>query len=543
MHGLMMDTPLTLTAILDRCDRHFSPKDVISRRPDRSLHRYTYAAMANRARKLAVALEKLGVRPGERVGTLCWNHYPHLEAYFGIPAAGAVLHTLNLRLHPDDLAYIANHADDQVIIVDDVLLPLFDQFRDRIKARHIVVISWQGKSNPGTIDYEELLADADDAKFEDRVTDERQASAMCYTSGTTGKPKGVLYTHRALCLHSLAAAMPDMLAIRERDVVLPVVPMFHANAWALPYVAAMVGAAQVFPGPFLDPDSLLELFEKERVTVTAGVPTIWLGILQRLDADPGRYDLSALRQLIVGGSAAPKEMIRAFQERHGLAIVQAWGMTELSPMGTVAHVTTRHASAPPEEQYAQRAKQGLPAPFIQIRARGEAGLIPWDGVATGELEVRGPWVASSYYQHPEPVTSFTADGWFQTGDIVSIEPDGTIHIKDRSKDVIKSGGEWISSVLLENALMGHPAVAEAAVISVPHPKWQERPLAVVVPVPGSEVTGKVLLDYLAEHFARWWLPDAVAFVDTIPKTSVGKFLKSALRERFKDYQLPDPRVE
>lgn len=539
MNGLIMDYPLTIPAILRRAERHFGPKSILSRLPDKSLHRYDYAALARRSRKLAVALARLGVRRGDRVGTFCWNHYRHLEAYFGIPGVGAVLHTLNLRLHPDDLVYIANHAGDKVIIVDDVLWPLFEKFRAQLEAKHIVVAHWTNASPPGTLDYEAILADADEDKYAEPELDEREAAAMCYTSGTTGKPKGVLYSHRALALHSMAGAMVDMLGICERDMVVPVVPMFHANAWALPYVATMTGAEQAFPGPFLDPESLLELFEKVRATVTAGVPTIWMGILALLDSNPKRFDVSSLRQLIVGGSAAPRAMIEGFQERHGLRVVQAWGMTELSPMGTVSHVPSGLEKKDKAVHYARRAKQGMPAPFIEVRARGEAGLIPWDGKTTGELEVRGPWVASEYFEHPEPVDSFTKDGWFRTGDIVSIEPDGCIEIQDRAKDVIKSGGEWISSVALENALMGHPKVAEAAVVAVPHGKWQERPLAVVVPRPGQLVTSEELTEHLAAGFAKWWLPDAYVFIDEIPRTSAGKFKKSVLRERFRDYPLPD----
>jgi fatty-acyl-CoA synthase len=538
MNGLIMDYQLTLPAIQRRSATHFGDREVISRLPCKTYHRYTYAQMSERANRLSVALRKLGVGSGDRVGTLSWNHYWHLEAYFGIPAAEAVLHTLNLRLHPDDLAYIASHADDKVILVDDILLPLLDQFRDRIKTKHIVVIPTAGAKAPpkGMLDYEALLADANPRDFREPVLDERQAAAMCYTSGTTGKPKGVLYTHRALCLHSMAGAMTDMLGICEADIVVPVVPMFHANAWALPYVAAMTGARLAFPGPALDPVSLVEMFQEVKATVSAGVPTIWMGILQTLDKDPKKYDLSAIRQLIVGGSAAPKSMIHGFWERHHLQVVQAWGMTELSPMGTVARPNSVAAAMEPQQRYAYLAKQGSPAPFIEIRGRGENGFIEWDGKQTGELECRGPWVASEYYEHPEPVDSFTEDGWFRTGDIVSIDPAGTIEIQDRAKDVIKSGGEWISSVQLENLLMGHESVAEAAVVAIPDAKWQERPLACVVRKAGSSCCERDLLDYLSEHVAKWWIPDAVVFVEAIPRTSAGKFQKSALRDRFKEFR-------
>ncbi len=535
MKSLIMDYQLTLPAMLKRAEQLHGGKEIVTRLPDRSVHRYTYAAMIGRAKRLAVALEGLGVRPGDRVATLAWNHYQHLEAYFGGPLAGAVLHTLNLRLHPNDLTYIINHAEDKVLLIDESLLPLFEKLRPQIGVEHVVVISQSGQAPAGMHGYEQLLAGADAGRFRYRDIDENAAASMCYTSGTTGRPKGVVYSHRGIALHSLASAMADSLAIRELDIVLPVVPMFHANAWGLPFTATLVGAKQVFPGPHLDPASLLELFQSERVTCTGGVPTIWLGILQTLDKNPGAYDLSSLRAMVVGGSAAPKAMIRGFQERHGLRVVHAWGMTEMSPIGTIGNLTSDLEDAPEEVQYNYRAKQGLPVPFIEIRGRGDEGFIPWDGAAMGELEVRGPWVASAYYNSPEIDDRFTEDGWFRTGDIVTIDPRGYIEIRDRSKDVVKSGGEWISTVALENALMGHPAVAEAAVIAVAHPKWAERPLAAVVLKEGRTATAEELRAFLERDFARWWLPDAIEFVPEIPKTAVGKFLKSALRERFKDY--------
>lgn len=536
MHGLMMDYPLTLPAMMRRAELHFGPKAVVTQQPDKSLVRSDYTAVIRRTKQLALALRSLGVASGDRVGTLCWNHQQHLEAYFGIPAAGGVLHTLNLRLHPSDLAYIAGHAGDKAVIVDASLWDLFDKFRGEVPFQHTIVVAAPGQAvPPGTLDYEDLIAGFDAEKFDYPELDERQAAAMCYTSGTTGRPKGVLYSHRAITLHSLANGMVDTLALSERDVTMPVVPMFHANAWGMPFTATVVGASQVFPGPHLDPRSLLELLAKEQVTVTAGVPTIWLGILQLLDQNPGKWDLSALRSMIVGGSAAPPFMIEGFQERHGLKIVHAWGMTELSPMGTVANLPSRLAQAPKAEQYAFRAKQGNPVPLVEIRGRNENGVIPWDGQTMGELEVRGPWIAASYYNSPEGAASFTPDGWFRTGDIVVIDQHGCMQLQDRAKDVIKSGGEWISSVALENALMGHAAVAEAAVIPVFHPKWDERPLALVVLKPGQQATGAELIDFLRPNFAKWWLPEAVEFIDAIPKTSAGKFLKSALRDRFKDF--------
>jgi len=535
MNGLTMDYQLTVPALLRRAEALFGAKRIVSRLPDKSYHRYTYADMVDRAKRLAVALQGLGVQRGDRVATLAWNHYQHLEAYLGIPVMGGVLHTLNLRLHPHDLTYIVNHAEDRVILVDEALLPLLGQFRDAVKAEHIVVISEDGEAPEGMLSYEALLATAKPSAFRDAEPEEREAAAMCYTSGTTGRPKAVLYSHRAIVLHSLVAALPDMMDLSEGDTTCPVVPMFHANAWGMPFTSTLIGANQVFPGPHLDPTSLLQLLRDERVTMTAGVPTIWMGILQTLDRAPGAYDLSALRTMIVGGQAAPRSLIEGFRERHGLNVVHAWGMTEMAPLGTVSRLSGDLHEAPPAEQYAYRATQGRPGQFIEVRARGGEGLVPWDGVSMGELEVRGPWVASAYYNSPEGDDRWTDDGWFRTGDIVTIDARGYVRIQDRSKDVIKSGGEWISSVELENALMGHPAVAEAAVIAIPHERWGERPLAVVVLREGQDADEQTILAHLEPDFARWWIPDGVAFVAEIPKTSVGKFQKSALRERFHDH--------
>lgn len=538
MHGLIMDYPLTVPAILRRADQHWGHKPIVTRRSDRSLEQITYADTVSRAKRLAVVLRDLGIADGDRVATFSWNHSQHLEAYFGIPSCGGVLHTLNLRLHPNDLIYIASHAEDKVAIVDEVLWSTFEQFAGQVDFRHIIVVGAQGRSSiPGTLDYETLIESTDENRFSYPDIDERNAAAMCYTSGTTGQPKGVLASHRAIALHSIANCMADTQALSEHDTVLPVVPMFHANAWGMPFSAMLCGAAQIFPGQFLDPPSLLDLLASQRVTLTAGVPTIWLGILQILDNEPGKYDLSALRAMIVGGSAAPKSMIRGFQERHGLKVVHAWGMTELCPMGTLANLPSRLRDAPIDEQFDYRAKQGGAVAFVEIRGRNENGIIPWDGKAVGELEVRGPWIASAYYNCPEGAASFTADGWFRTGDIVAIDPDGCMQLQDRAKDVIKSGGEWISSVALENALMGHPAVAEAAVVPVAHPKWAERPLAVVVLKEGRRATADELLEYIAPQFAKWWLPDAIEFETAIPRTSAGKFQKTALREKFRDYYL------
>ncbi len=535
LNGLMMDFPLTVNAILRRAEALYGPRTIVSRLADKSIHRYHYRDMVLRAKRLALALQKLGVGVGDRVATLGWNHYQHLEAYFGIPACGGVLHTLNPRLHANDLTYIMNHAEDKVLLVDEVLLPTFETFRARVRPAHVVVMCAKQRPPAGLLDYEELLAGVDASTFRYPDLNENQAAAMCYTSGTTGQPKGVLATHRAIVLHSMGVAMADTFGLSEADTVLPVVPMFHANAWGLPHAAVLVGSRHVFPGPCLDAASLLELLQSERVTVTAGVPTVWLALLQALDREPGKHDLSSLRAIGVGGSAAPLSMIQGFQERHGVKVLHAWGMTELCPIGTTGNLPSNLRDTPPAEQYAVRARQGTPAALIEVRACGADGLVPWDGQTVGELEVRGPWVANAYYNCPDGAASFTADGWFRTGDIVAIHPNGCIEIQDRAKDVIKSGGEWISSVQLENALMGHAAVAEAAVISVAHPKWAERPLAVVVLREGKTATPQELIDYLAPNFAKWWLPEAVEFVAEIPRTAAGKFLKTALRERFKDY--------
>jgi fatty-acyl-CoA synthase len=504
---------------------------VASRRADRSWHLTDYATVLARTHRLAGALRnELGLPPGVRVATLCWNHAEHLEVYLGAPSCGLVLHTLNLRLHPDDLAYIASHAGDRVLVADKSVWQLVDAIKARAGFAHLIAVG-DGPTPEGAIEYEELLATqpADGLPFDD--LDERSAAAMCYTSGTTGRPKGVVYSHRTIVLHSLSSAHADMLRLSERDVVLPVVPMFHANAWGLPYTCTMTGAAQVLPGPHLDPTSLLDAFAEHGVTISAGVPTIWMGILRALDANPDGWNLSRLDCLIVGGSAVPPAMIAGF-DRHGLEILQAWGMTELAPLGTVAAPGTVEAAAGAEATLRLRAKQGRPSPLVEIRARGDQGLVPWDGRAMGELEVRGPCVSSAYHEAPESADRWTDDGWFRTGDVVTIDPTGAMEIHDRAKDLVKSGGEWISTVALENALMGHPAVAEAAVIAVPDERWAERPLAAVVLREGESASADELREHLAARFAKWWVPERVEFVDEIPKTAVGKFKKTALRERF-----------
>jgi acyl-CoA synthetase (AMP-forming)/AMP-acid ligase II len=531
MNGLMMDYQLSLPTLLRRAETFFGDQEVVTRLPDKSFHRYTYRDMAGRAKQLAVALQKLGLERGDRVATLCWNHYQHLEAYFGIPCGGFVLHTLNLRLHPDDLAYIAKHGNDKAIIVDRSLLPLLEKFQDRTNIEHVFVVEDS---------YEELLNTASPEEWEDPQLDEREAAAMCFTSGTTGRCKGVVYTHRSTMLHALGVATTSPLGLRvaHGDTLLPVVPMFHANAWGYPYLAAMLGTKLVFPGPHLDPESLLEDFVQENVTWTAGVPTIWLGMLQMLDASDGKWDLSNMKGMLVGGSAVPRAMIAAYKDRHGLNVVQGWGMTETSPVASVSDFIGDLQHADQDTQFDFVAMAGIPLPLVEIRVRAGDEEVPWDGESMGELEVRGPWVADGYYEDDSQADRWTDDGWFRTGDIVSMHPRGFIQIKDRSKDVIKSGGEWISSVELENALMAHPSVAEAAVIAIPDDKWAERPLAAIVLKEGESVTPDQLRDHLAPKFAKWWLPDRFEFVDEIPKTSVGKFKKTALREQFAQEQVP-----
>ena len=538
LDNLMMSYPLTLSHFIERTRRIFAKKTLATRVPGVGLERMDYARWAERTQRLAGALKALGVRKGDRVGTFAWNSHRHLEVYFAAPCMGAVLHTVNIRLSAADITYIVNHAGDRALIVDESLLPLWNQVKPLVDIPTVIVSAASNPPPDGLLDYEALLARSSPAvDLED--PDERAAAAMCYTTGTTGKPKGVLYSHRSLVLHTFSLALNQCMGVSEPDTVTAVVPMFHANAWGLPFACVMVGAKIVMPGGHLDPASLVDLFQRERVTVTAGVPTIWIGVLQFLDAHPGQYDLSSIRAMYVGGSAVPQALIEAFEQRYGLRIIQAWGMTEMAPLGSVAQLPCALAGAADEEKFQYRAKQGRPAPFVEIRARGDNGLVAWDGQTMGELEVRGPWVASAYYNCPDALDRFTGDGWFRTGDIVTIDESGTIQVQDRSKDLIKSGGEWISSVALECTLMGHPAVAEAAVIPIAHPKWDERPLAAVVLKVGAEASAADLRAFLASRFPKFWLPDAFEFVDAIPRTSAGKFKKSALRERFRNYQLAE----
>jgi len=535
----MMDFPLTVTHFLERARTLFGRSEIVSRRADRSIDRVTYATFCRRTARLAHALARLGVRPGDRVATLAWNHSRHLELYLGVPAYGAVLHTLNLRLHPSEIAYIANHAEDRFLFVDRSLLPLYEAVAPTVRSFEKVVVFDDPVPGappiPGhAIDYEALLA-AESDTYPFPVLDERSAAAICYTSGTTGNPKGVVYSHRSTVLHSLGICMADTFGLGERDTVLPVVPMFHANAWGLPYSAILTGAKLVLPGPHLDPVSLLDLMAGERATIAAGVPTIWLGILALLDQDPKRWDLSAMRTMIVGGAAAPPAMIDGFERRHGLTVIHAWGMTEMNPLGTLARVKRHLHTGDAEAELAVRATQGYPVAFVEHRHVAEDGrVLPWDGETMGELEVRGPWVASSYFGD-EGEGRFSPDGWFRTGDVVTINAEGYVRITDRSKDVIKSGGEWISSVALENALMSHPAILEAAVFAARHPSWSERPVAAVVFKEGQRASKEELAAHLAPRFAKFWLPEDYLVMKQIPRTSTGKFLKTRLRDDYGDH--------
>ena len=523
--GTMMEFPLTLDHLLVRAERMFPSVPVVSRLPDRTLHRTTYGRIAKRARALAEALSRAGLRRGDRVATLMWNHAAHLETYLGVPLAGGVVHTLNLRLSPEELAFIVSHAGDRYLLVDEVLMPLWEKVRPRVSIDRVVVVS---ASQGG--EYETFLSSATGDWTPPRLA-ESDACGMCYTSGTTGQSKGVVYTHRSAMLHTLGAALADMLGVRHADTTLPVVPMFHANAWGLPYASVMTGAKLVFPGPGLDPLSVLDLMAGEQVTLSAGVPTVWLGVLEALDAEPDRWRLAPGLRMIVGGSAVPESMLRGF-DRHGVTVVHAWGMTEMSPLGSICHPGPEAPTLDEDARYRQRARQGRPSPLVEIRAVNESGEVPWDDHTMGELQVRGAWVTARYHDNEDAKDRWTADGWFRTGDVVTLDATGNIKLTDRTKDLCKSGGEWISSVDLENTLMGHPAVLEAAVVAVAHPRWGERPLATVVLRRGASVTATELQDFLRARFPKFWVPDAVVFAESIPRTSAGKFKKSELRERY-----------
>ncbi|ODV10970.1 MAG: long-chain fatty acid--CoA ligase [Rubrivivax sp. SCN 70-15] len=540
MNGLMMQQPLLISSLIVHAERHHGDQEIVSRRVEGDIHRTTYRELAARSRRMANALAALGVKGGDRCATLAWNGYRHMELYYAVSGSGAVLHTLNPRLHPDQVVYIADHAEDQVLFFDLSFLPLIEAIASRTKTvRHFVAMTDRAhmpasSKVPGLLCYEELL-EAQNDRFAWPSFDENTASSLCYTSGTTGNPKGVLYSHRSTLLHTFAIAMPDALNCSARDTVLPVVPMFHVNAWGLPYAACMVGAKMVFPGPGLDGKSLYELFESEGVTMSAGVPTVWQGLLAHVEANGLKF--STMRRTVIGGSACPPAMMHTFQERYDVQVIHAWGMTEMSPVGTAGTLKSKHLAMTAEQRFAVQSMQGRAVFGVDMKIVGADGAeLPWDGKTSGELLVKGPWILDQYFRGEggDP----KRDGWFPTGDVATIDADGYMHITDRSKDVIKSGGEWIGSIDLENIAMAHPAVAMAACIAVAHPKWDERPLLVVVKKPGAEVTKDELLKFYEGRIAKWWTPDDVVFVDAIPLGATGKMQKNKLRESLKDYKLP-----
>ena len=527
MLSTMQDRPLTVTALFAHGRTVHAGSQVATYEGEHT-RRATFAQVGERAERLAAALHRLGVRPGDRVGTFCWNTQEHLEAYFAVPAMGAVLHTLNVRLFPEQLTYIVNHAEDRVILVDDSLVPLLARVRGTLRTVEHVVVIGAGDATPlgaGVLRYEELLG-AERPGFAWPDLDERAAAAMCYTSGTTGNPKGVVYSHRSTFLHSLGTCAGFVFGFSEHDRILLIVPMFHANAWGMPYAGWMAGADFLLPGRFLQAAPLCEMIARERPTVSGAVPTIWSDILRHVEGTP--TDLSSLRLVTCGGSAVPRALIERFQERHGVRIVQAWGMTETSPLAAVAFPPK---GSPAAEEMAWRAKTGRVVAGVEIRIVDDGGrVLPWDGKVAGEIEIRGPWITATYYRDPDPAKFH--DGWLRTGDVGTVDAHGFIQITDRAKDVIKSGGEWISSVELENAIMAHPDVVEAAVVGVPDERWQERPLACVVLRPEAAATVDTLQAFLAERVARWWLPERWTFIAEVPKTSVGKFDKKVLRAKY-----------
>lgn len=534
----MMPVHLSLNHFLERAGLLFATQEVISRRPDKSYTHHTFGDIYQRTRQLAQALTQLGLQKGDRVATLCWNHHVHLECYFGIPAAGGVMHTLNLRLSADEIAWIANDAQDRFLVVDDVLLPLLHQFKDHCHFEKIIVVPFTGQPYDGPeLDYEILLAQADATHFQYAKHHEDDPVSMCYTSGTTGKPKGVVYSHRSTVLHTLVGCLGDFWSLKSTDVAFPVTPMFHANSWGIPYGAMMMGAKLVFPGPHLHPEDLLDCMQYAPPTLALGVPTIWMGLIQTYEAalhsQPNRWKLPLGMRSLVGGAAVPQALIKAF-DKHGIWIMQGWGMTETSPLCTVSYTKAEFANASEEEKYKRAAMAGVPVPLVDLRIRDDNGdNADWDGQQVGEIQVSGPFITGSYHQVPIQEDKFTDDGWLRTGDVASVDAAGFVRITDRTKDLIKSGGEWISSVDLENALMAHATIAEAAVIAIPDAKWSERPLACVVLKPGASLDAQALGNHLQQMgFAKWQLPDRYELLSQIPRTSTGKFYKLKLREMF-----------
>ncbi len=539
MHGLMMEQPLLISDLIRHADRHHGSAEIVSKRVEGDIHRYTYRDAHKRARKLAKALLALSVKPGDRVATLAWNGYRHYELYYGVSGTGAIIHTINPRLFGEQIAYIANHAEDKYLFLDLTFVGLVEKLAPELKTiKGYVILCDRARmpktTLPNAMCYEELV-EAQDDRYEWPSFDERTACGLCYTSGTTGNPRGVLYSHRSTIIHAYAAALPDTLNLSARDCVLPVVPMFHANAWSLPYGCTMIGVKMVFPGPHLDGKSVHELFETEHVSMSAGVPTVWLALLNFVKENKLKF--STLKTLVIGGSAAPPAMIRGFRNEFGVNVLHAWGMTEMSPLGTAGTLKAKHADASQEEKFTVQARQGR-VPFgVDMRIVDTQGReLPWDGKAFGDLHVRGPWITSSYFKNEggDPLKG----GWFPTGDVANIDADGYMQITDRSKDVIKSGGEWISSIDLENIAVAHPAVAEAAAIGIVHPKWDERPILVVVKKAGAEVSREELLKFYEGKIAKWWMPEDVVFVNELPHTATGKLSKLNLRQQFQSYKLP-----